>query len=70
MASAWNYRETTATSILLLAEHPLRALGVVCARSSEHRSLRATFLRMRFATAFFFAYFWFSPHPAAGEASA
>jgi hypothetical protein len=31
---------------------------------------RATFAPMHSLRAYFFAYFWFSPHPAAGEASA
>jgi hypothetical protein len=32
--------------------------------------LRATFATMLSQRAYFFAYFWFSPHPAAGEANA
>ncbi len=32
--------------------------------------LHATFAAMRCPASFYFAYFWFSPHPVAREASA
>jgi hypothetical protein len=52
----------------LLAHLPLLSTGPRL--SASRQSGRATLHAMHRARAYFFAYFWFSPRPAAGEANA
>ena len=46
------------------------ALQPAASAAPARPRLRATFIAMLFRSTYFFAYFWFSYRPAAGEASA